>query len=114
MNRISFSGSSEVIEDFAERFLERSPAPFEPLEETAERYGEVLSGIAETHRVPLVHLEKVVDFLVMHDVPEEEIDRLLTGEVEELAGLARDAGILEKYVGDGTIIKFSVTGEIGC
>lgn len=113
MNRISFSGSSEVIRDFVDRFLESAGMRFEPLEETLERYRENLQEIAAEKRIDLRHLEKVIDFMVACDVPEEEIERLFSIGDGRLESLARDAGILESYIEDGTIESFSIHEESG-
>ena len=113
MNRISFSGSGEFIRDFVDRFLESAGTRFEPLEETLERYRETLQEIAAEKRIDLRNLEKVVDFMVACDMPEERIERFLGVDDGGLESLARDAGILESYIEDGTIESFSIHEESG-
>jgi len=58
-----------------------------------------------------MHLEKVVDFMVACDLPEEEIERLFSIGDGRLESLARDAGILESYIEDGTIESFRIHEE---
>ena len=111
MNRISFKGSSEVIVDFAERFLELHPVRIEPSEEVRERYLRDLEGIAQSEHVEMRHLENVVDFLCEHGVSTAEIDDLVETRSAELASLARDAALLERYLADGTIHSVRVLEE---
>jgi hypothetical protein len=112
MNIISFRGASEVIGDFAERFLDPDPRSFEPLDETAHKYGKAIGEVACALGAEVRHLEKVIDFLVYNDVPEDDIWALLDDPSTELAALAADAAILEKYSTDGTIIETQVVDEI--
>ena len=111
MNLISFKGSSEVLVDFAERFLEIHPVRIEPSEEVRERYGRDLESIARAEHVQLRHLENVMDFLHEHGVPRAVLDELADSRSGELAGLARDAAVLERYISDGTIIDITVNEE---
>jgi hypothetical protein len=108
MNRISFKGASSVIVDFAERFLELHPVRIEPSEEVRERYGRDLEALAKAERVELRHLENVMDFLSEHGVSQAELDELTESRSADLAGLARDAAVLERYLSDGTIIDVTV------
>ena len=85
MNRISFKGSSTVIVDFAERFLELHPVRIEPSEEVRERYGRDLENLAKSECVELRHLENVMDFLYEHGVAEAELDELTSTRMRELA-----------------------------
>lgn len=112
MNLISFRGASDVIADFAERFLEPRESGFSPLDETAERYGSLLRALPRPGGIELRHLEKVVDFLVYNDVAEDDITALIEDSPEELIALAADAAILEKYATDGTIMEAKVVEEI--
>lgn len=112
MNRISFNGSSEVIGDFADRFLDGSPGPFQPLEETEEIFGDLLADLAGSEDTDLRYLEKVVDFLVANDLPEKKIRSLITDRPQELVELANDARILEEYLLDGTITGVQVVKQI--
>ena len=111
MNRISFSGSSDVVRDFVDRFLESAGTRFEPLEETLERYGEPIQEIAARKGIDQRQLEKVVDFMVACDMPEEALERFFSIDDGRLESLARDAAILESYVEDGTIERFRVQEE---
>ncbi len=111
MNRISFSGSSEVIRDFVDRFLESAGTRFDPLQETIDKYRDTLLEIASQKRIDLRQLEKVVDFLVACDMPEDEIERFFSSNDGRLENLACDAGILESYIEDGTIENFSILDE---
>jgi len=108
MNRISFKGASTVIVDFAERFLEPHPVRIEPAEEVRERYGRDLENIAGSEKVELRYLENVMDFLFEHGVAEAELDELTASRRHELADLARDAAVLERYLSDGTIMDVMV------
>jgi len=111
MNRISFKGSSAVIVDFAERFLELHPVRIEPSEEVREKYGRDLENLAKSERVELKHLENVMDFLFEHGVVEEELEEYTTTRQRELADLARDAAILERYLTDGTIMDVMILDD---
>ncbi len=111
MNRISFKGSSSVIVDFAERFLEIHPVRIEPSEEVRERYGRDLESLAKSGHVELRHLENVMDFLFEHGVSEVELDELTSTRTHELAGLARDAATLEGYLSDGTIMDVMILDD---
>jgi hypothetical protein len=111
MNRISFKGSSSVIEDFAERFLEAHPVRIEVLEETRERYGRELESLSARERVELRHLENVIDFFYEHGVSQDELDDLVGSRGGELAGLARDAAVLGRRLADGTILDVVVVEE---
>ena len=111
MNLISFKGSSAVLVDFAERFLETHPVRIEPSEEVRERYGRDLERIAKAEHVQLRHLENVMDFLHEHGVPRSELDELTDTRSGELADLARDAAVLERYLSDGTIMEVTVHEE---
>ena len=108
MNRISFKGSSVVIVDFAERFLDLHPVRIEPSEEIREGYGRDLESLAKSEHVELRHLENVMDFLFEHGVVQSELDELISTRPGELAGLARDAAILERYLSDGTIMDVMI------
>jgi hypothetical protein len=111
MNRISFKGSSGIIVDFAERFLELHPVRIEPSEEVRERYGRDLETIAKAEHVELRHLENVMDFLFEHGVVKAELDELTSDRRCELADLARDAAILERYISDGTIMDVMIVDD---
>ena len=111
MKRISFKGSSAVIVDFAERFLELHPVRIEPSEEVRERYGRDLENLAKSECVELRHLENVMDFLYEHGVAEAELDELTSTRMRELADLARDAAILERYFSDGTIMDVMIIND---
>ena len=111
MNLISFNGDSAVLVDFAERFLETHPVRIEPSDEVRERYGRDLERIAKAEHVQLRHLENVMDFLHEHGVPRSELDELTDTRIGELAGLARDAAVLERYLSDGTIMEVTVHEE---
>ncbi|HER42990.1 MAG TPA: hypothetical protein ENO08_00840 [Candidatus Eisenbacteria bacterium] len=113
MNRISFKGSSAVIVDFAERFLEIHPVRIEPDEEVRERYGRDLERLARSEHVEHRHLENVMDFLYEHGVPQAELDELVEARGGELAGLARDAAVLERYLSDGTILDVMIIDDGG-
>jgi hypothetical protein len=108
MNRISFKGTSRIIVDFAERFLELAPVQIEPAEEVRERFGRDLEQVARARDIELRHLENVADFLYEHGVPGEDIAALCQGEGEGIASLARDAAILEGFLQNGTIIDVRV------
>ena len=111
MNRISFKGSSAVIVDFAERFLELHPVRIEPSEEVREAYGRDLENIAKSERIELRHLENVMDFLFEHGVVQVELEELTSIRQHELADLARDAAILERYITDGTIMDVMIVDD---
>ena len=111
MNRISFSGSHSLVRDFYDRFLDRGPGIFEPLEETTEFYGSELRRIAASTGARIESLERVVDFLVASEIPDEEIDDLLTGDEPGVLALARDVDTLQRYQSDGTILDVRLTGE---
>ena len=111
MNRISFKGSSAVIVDFAERFLEIAPVRIEPCEEVRERYRRDLESIAKSGRVELRHLENVLDFLFENGVARAELDELTSTRARELADLARDAATLEQYISDGTIMDVMIVDD---
>jgi hypothetical protein len=111
VNLISFKGASSVLVDFAERFLETHPVRIEPSDEVRERYGRDLERIAKAEHVQLRHLENVMDFLHEHAVPRSELDELADARSGELAGLARDASVLERYLSDGTIMEVTVHEE---
>ncbi len=111
MNRISFKGSSSVIVDFAERFLEIHSVRIEPSEEVREGYRRVLEALAKSEHVELRHLENVMDFLFEHGVAEAELDELASARTHELAGLARDAATLEGYLSDGTIMDVMILDD---
>lgn len=108
MNRISFKGASAVIVDFAERFLELHPVRIEPADEVRERYGRDLESLAGAEKVELRHLENVMDFLYEHGVEQAELDELAASRRRELADLARDAAVLERYLIDGTIMDVMI------
>jgi hypothetical protein len=112
MNRISFRGSTHVIKDFADRFLDSPLASFEPLEETVDRYGPQLGSIASSMDVDIRYLEKIVDFMVTCDLPGSRIQAFLTGDSNELENLIRDVQLLEKYVQDGTILDVRIEDEL--
>ncbi len=111
MNRISFKGSSGVIVDFAERFLEIHPVRIEPSADVRERYGRDLENLAKAERVELRHLENVLDFLFEHGVADDELEELTSGRTRELADLARDAAILERYLADCTIMDVMIVDD---
>lgn len=111
MNRISFKGSSAVIVDFAERFLEIHPVRIEPSEEIRERYRRDLEALAKTEHVELRHLENVMDFLFENGIVEDELDDLTSTRRRELADLARDAATLERYLEDGTIMDVMILDD---
>ncbi len=108
MNRISFKGASSVIVDFAERFLELHPVRIEPAGEVRERYGRNLESLAGAEKIELRHLENVMDFLYEHGVEQAELDELPASRRYELAELARDAAVLERYLSDGTIMDVMI------
>ncbi|MCK4537861.1 MAG: hypothetical protein KAV42_03580 [Candidatus Krumholzibacteria bacterium] len=112
MNRISFHGSTHVIKDFADRFLDSPLASFEPLEETVDRYGTQLGEIASSMNVDIRCLEKIVDFMVSCDLPDSRIRVFLEGDSDELKILVRDVQLLEEYVQDGTILDVRVVDEL--
>lgn len=111
MNRISFKGSSAVIVDFAERFLEFHSVRIEPSEEVREAYGRDLENIAKSERIELRHLENVMDFLFEHGIVQAELEELTSTRQCELADLARDAAILERYITDGTIMDVMIVDD---
>jgi hypothetical protein len=111
MNRISFKGASSVIVDFAERFLEENPVRIEVLEETRERYGRDLEALSVKERVELRHLENILDFFYENGVAADELDDLVCSRGLELAGLARDAALLEQRLADGTILDVMIIEE---
>jgi hypothetical protein len=111
MNRISFKGDSSVLVDFVERFLETHPVRIEPAEPVRERYGRSLESLAVSERVELRHLENVMDFLYEHGVEQVALDELAESRRHELAGLARDAAVLEGYLLDGTIMDVTILEE---
>jgi hypothetical protein len=111
MNRISFKGSTTVILDFAERFLEIHPVRIEPAEEVREKYGRELESLATAEQVELRHLENVLDFFYEHGLEQVELEKLVTSKRRELAGMARDAAVLERYLSDGTILDVAVHDE---
>jgi hypothetical protein len=111
MNRISFKGSSGLIVDFAERFLELHPVRIEPSEEVRERYGRDLEPLARAEHVELRHLENVMDFLFEHGVVQAELDELTSVRINDLADLARDAAILERYISDGSIMDVMIIDD---
>ena len=111
MNRISFKGSSAVIVDFAERFLEIHPGRIEPSEEVREGYGRDLENLAQAEHVELRHLENVMDFLFEHGIARDELEELTSTRTRELADLARDAAILERYLADGTIMDVMILDD---
>ena len=111
MNRISFKGSSAVIVDFAERFLEIHPVRIEPSEEIRERYRRDIEALAKSEHVELRHLENVMDFLFEHGVVVDELDELTSDRKCELADLARDAATLERYLADGTIMDVMILDD---
>ncbi len=108
MNRISFHGSTHVIKDFADRFLEAPCSAFEPLEETVDRYGQQLGTISSSLGVEIKYLEKVVDFMVSCDLPDSRIRRILEDDNSELENLVRDVRLLEEYIEDGTILDVRI------
>ncbi|MBU8923065.1 MAG: hypothetical protein KOO63_14700 [Bacteroidales bacterium] len=112
MNRISFHGSTHVIKDFSDRFLDSPHAPFEPLEETVDRYGPQLGAIASSIGVDIRYLEKIVDFMVSCDLPGSRIRDLLEGDSGELENMVRDVQLLEEYVEDGTILDVRIEDEL--
>jgi len=111
MNRISFKGSSAVLVDFAERFLETHPVRIEPDEEVRERYRRDIERLARSAHVEIRHMENVVDFLHEHGVARAELDELVEGRSGELADLARDAAVLERYLSDGTILDVVILDD---
>jgi hypothetical protein len=111
MNRISFKGSSAVIVDFAERFLETHVIRIEPSEEVREIYGRELESLARSAHVELRHLENVMDFLHEHGAPRAELDELVEARSGELADLARDVAVLERYLIDGTILDVMILDD---
>ena len=108
MNRISFKGTSRIVVDFAERFLELHPVRIEPADEVRERFGRALERIARAHEIERRHLENVADFLYEHGIPERDIAALCEGDGTGIASLARDAATLEGYLENGTIIDVRV------
>jgi hypothetical protein len=111
VTRISFKGSSAVIVDFTERFLELHPVRIEPSEEVREVYGRDLEEIANAEHVELRHLENVMDFLYEHGIAPVELEELTSTRACELADLARDAAILERYLTDGTIMDVMILDD---
>ena len=111
MNRISFKGASAVIVDFAERFLESHPVRIEPACEVRERYGKDLEGLAVSEKIELRHLENVMDFLYEHGIEQAVLDELTASRRGELAGLARDAALLENYLVDCTIVDVTILDD---
>ncbi|HSG29754.1 MAG TPA: hypothetical protein VLA34_14835 [Candidatus Krumholzibacterium sp.] len=112
MNSISFCGSSELIRDFVDRFLDTGQGVFEPLEETSEQYGTDLREIAGRTGADIAALERVVDFLVACDLPEADIRETLEGDEPWIVTLARDVRTLETYTSDGTILDVRIIEEI--
>lgn len=108
MNRISFKGTSRIVVDFAERFLELHPVQIEPADEVREKFGRSLERIARARDIELRHLENVTDFLYEHGIPEQEIAARCEGDGAGIASLARDASILEEFLRSGTIIDVRV------
>lgn len=108
MNRISFRGTSRILVDFAERFLELHTVQIQPADEVRERYGRALERIARSRDLELRHLENAADFLYEHGVPGSDIAALCEGDGAGMASLARDAATLEGFLRDGTIIDVRV------
>jgi hypothetical protein len=111
MNRISFKGSSSVIVDFCERFLELHEVRIEPAPEIREEYARDLERVAKAERVELRHLENVLDFLYEHGTDRQELDDLTSSRCGELAELAKDAAVLERYLFGGTIVDVMIQEE---
>ncbi|MBN2071153.1 MAG: hypothetical protein JW814_06800 [Candidatus Krumholzibacteriota bacterium] len=111
MNRISFSGSSLIIEEFVHIFL-REERDFSDLhEESSLKYCRRLGEIVSSEGVDRKYLERVLWFLVNCDVDEGEIERLITCGRDELVQLARDAEMLEKHKLNRNIKKFYIVDE---
>lgn len=108
MNRISFKGTSRIIVDFAERFLDLHTVQIQPADEVREKYGRALERIARACDIELRHLENVADYLYEHGVPERDIKALCEGDGAGIASLARDAAMLEDFLHDGAIIDVRV------
>lgn len=103
-NRISFEGSTRILVDFAERFLELHEVRIQPADEVRERFGCPLARIAREREIELRHLENVADYLYEHGIPEGEIAALCEGRGPGIASLARDAAALEEFLRGGSII----------
>lgn len=112
MNRISFNGSTEVITDFAERFLSKEGGRAKVLEETREEYGESLQRIARDEDVDPLFLEIVVDFLLEYEMTDREVRALIESGTGQLVTLARDVGVLRGYLMDGTITDVEIIDEM--
>ena len=112
MNRISFSGSTLVIEEFVNIFL-REERDFSDLqEESSLKYYDDLKKIASSGGVDRRYLERVLWFLVNCDIDEDEIGRLLGSDRGELVQLAHDAQLLEKHTRNKNIQRFCVIDEM--
>ena len=111
MNRISFKGSRELVEDFAERFLEIHAVAIEPAAEVRELFGSRIEEVSRRSGVEVRHLENAVDFLFDHGVPAEAIENLFEGGGDGAAALAGDVAVLEMYLEDGTIVSVETVDE---
>lgn len=111
MNRISFKGSRELVEDFAERFLEINPVALRPSDEVREVFGLRIEAVANEFGIEVRHLENAIDFLFEHGVPADSIGKLFEDGGEKAAGLARDVAVLERYLDNGTITSVEIVDE---
>lgn len=73
--------------------------------------GEALRRIAEKRYLEAGTLEKVIDFLEKHGVPEARIKQMIEDDVDDLVELADDVDILRGYMEDGTIMDVKVLDE---
>jgi hypothetical protein len=108
VNRISFKGMTEVLVDFAERFLVIDPIIIQPADGVRERFGRLIEAIDLPEDLELRHLENVVDFLYEHGVSNAEIEELLSSDSGRVIDLANDVAILEKHLEKGMIIDVRV------
>ncbi|GEM_PF-2859196 len=111
MNRISFKGARNILEDFSVRFLSVGAERMPPSEEIRVRYGGVLGSIASRRSVELERLLDIVDFLLANGVGEESIVRMIEENDGDLAGLAGDAELLAVCCSNGTITDVKIFEE---
>jgi hypothetical protein len=102
---------TDVLIDFAERFLEVDPVILQPEDEVRERFGSLIDRIVLPEDLQVRHLENVVDFLYEHGTAAADIEKLFSSGGGGILGLARDVAILERYLDKGMIIDVRVIEE---
>ena len=111
MNLISFKGRTMIIRDFASWLFGGPEEGAVPGAGVSAGFKETLSRVARERSVPIETLNEVIDFLARHGARAERILELIEERADELAGLAQDVALLERYRSEGIIRNVRIIEE---